>query len=206
MSFFAKWYTSQNAETRDIVQKLVSNGQLSFANGGWSMHDEAVAHYISMIDQTTHGHRFLLEEFNYTPRVGWQIDPFGHSATQASLLSSEMGFDALYFGRIDYQDHSLRKAKRELEFVWRSSSSLSSAQVLTGVFSDGNYGPPKGFCFDVSCVDAPLIEDTCSSDVNTEDVLQRFMDAVAREQSYSQGNHIALKMGGDFCYTNAHMW
>ena len=26
----------------------------------------------------------------------------------ASLLSSEVGFDALYFGRIDYEDHQLR--------------------------------------------------------------------------------------------------
>jgi len=33
----------------------------------------------------------------------WQIDPFGHSSTQASLLSWASGFDALFFGRIDYQ-------------------------------------------------------------------------------------------------------
>lgn len=57
-----------------------------------------------MIDQTTVGHRLLLEEFGAIPRVGWQIDPFGHSATQAALLSAEMGFDSLFFGRIDYQD------------------------------------------------------------------------------------------------------
>jgi alpha-mannosidase len=41
------------------------------------MHDEATAHYIDMIDQTTLGHRFIKEEFNVTPRIGWQIDPFG---------------------------------------------------------------------------------------------------------------------------------
>ena len=36
------------------------------------------------------------------PTVGWQIDPFGHSATQASL-SALYGFDAQFFGRADYQ-------------------------------------------------------------------------------------------------------
>ena len=36
-------------------------------------------------------------------QVGWQIDPFGHSASQAALLSAEVGFDSLFFGRIDYQ-------------------------------------------------------------------------------------------------------
>lgn len=37
------------------------------------------------------------------PRVGWQIDPFGHSSTQAGLLGAAVGFDALFFGRADYQ-------------------------------------------------------------------------------------------------------
>ena len=52
------------------------------------MHDEAAPHYIDMIDQTTLGHRFIIREFNVTPRIGWQIDPFGHSAVQAYLLGA----------------------------------------------------------------------------------------------------------------------
>jgi len=54
------------------------------------MHDEAATHYIDMIDQTTLGHRFIKDEFNKTPTVGWQIDPFGHSAVQAYLLGAEV--------------------------------------------------------------------------------------------------------------------
>lgn len=54
------------------------------------MHDEAVTHYIDMIDQTMLGHRFLKEVFGVTPRIGWQIDPFGHSAVQAYLLGAEV--------------------------------------------------------------------------------------------------------------------
>lgn len=54
------------------------------------MHDEAATHYIDMIDQTTLGHRFIKQEFNVTPRVGWQIDTFGHSAVQAYLLGAEV--------------------------------------------------------------------------------------------------------------------
>ena len=45
------------------------------------MHDEASCHYLSMIDQTALGHKFLLHEFGVVPRIGWQIDPFGHSST-----------------------------------------------------------------------------------------------------------------------------
>ena len=54
------------------------------------MHDEAAVHYIDMIDQTTLGHRFIKQEFGQTPRIGWQIDPFGHSAVNAYLLSAEV--------------------------------------------------------------------------------------------------------------------
>ena len=62
------------------------------------MHDEAATHYVDMVDQTTLGHRLLLEQFGTIPTIGWQLDPFGHSATQAALLSAEAGFDGLFFG------------------------------------------------------------------------------------------------------------
>jgi alpha-mannosidase len=54
------------------------------------MHDEAATHYIDMIDQTTLGHRFIKDEFGIIPIIGWQIDPFGHSAVQAYLLGAEV--------------------------------------------------------------------------------------------------------------------
>ena len=46
---------------------------------------------------------FLRKTFGSIPRVGGQMDPFGHSSTQAGLLAAQVGFDALFFGRADYQ-------------------------------------------------------------------------------------------------------
>lgn len=56
------------------------------------MHDEATTHYVDMIDQTTLGHRFIKQQFGKVPRIGWQIDPFGHSAVQAYLLGAEVEY------------------------------------------------------------------------------------------------------------------
>jgi hypothetical protein len=49
------------------------------------MNDEAAPYYEDIIDQMTLGHKFLLDTFNAVPSIGWQIDPFGHSNTQAAL-------------------------------------------------------------------------------------------------------------------------
>lgn len=89
------------------VKKLVASGQLEFINGGWCMNDEATTHYVDIVDQMALGHSFLNETFGVRPRIGWHIDPFGHSSAQAALFA-KMGFDAFYFGRIDYQDKANR--------------------------------------------------------------------------------------------------
>ena len=153
-AFFQRWWREQNNQTRDTTRALVKAGRLTFVNGGWCMHDEAATHYIGMVDQTTLGHRLLKEEFGEdggVPTVGWQLDPFGHSATQAALLSADAGMDALFFGRIDYQDLKLRVNESRAEFVWRGSPSLGQdAQVLAGLTGSygGNYGAPSGFNWD----------------------------------------------------------
>lgn len=65
------------------------------------MHDEACTHYEDMINNMMVGHEFLLKEFGVKPRVGWHIDPFGHSNANPRLFA-DMGFDGWLFARIDY--------------------------------------------------------------------------------------------------------
>ena len=91
-------------DMKEEVKRLVDNGQLEFINGGWCMNDEAAAHYTDIVHQMSLGMRFLNDTFGNcaTPRIGWQIDPFGHSKEQANLFA-EMGMDGLFFGRLDYR-------------------------------------------------------------------------------------------------------
>ncbi|OMO99294.1 hypothetical protein COLO4_13370 [Corchorus olitorius] len=205
-AFFQRWWREQSELIKSIVKKLVSSGQLEFINGGMCMHDEAVPHYIDMIDQTTLGHRFIKEEFGVTPRIGWQIDPFGHSAVQAYLLGSEVGFDAFYFTRIDYQDRIKRKNEKSLEVIWQGSKSLgSSAQIFAGATPE-NYAPPSGFSFEVN-EDSLIVQDDINLfDYNVEDRVNDFVAAALSQANITRTNHIMWTMGEDFKYQYAHTW
>lgn len=57
------------------------------------------------------------------PKVGWQIDPFGHSREMASIFA-QMGFDGLFFSRLDWRDKSKRLETKTAEIIWKGSQSI----------------------------------------------------------------------------------
>jgi hypothetical protein len=193
--FFSMWWEEQSNVWKQRVKDLIANDQLNFANGGWCMHDEAATHYMGMIDQTTLGHAFLKRELGVVPTIGWQLDPFGHSATQASYMTAKLGFDALYFGRIDYQDLKIRHDTQECEGLWNSSPNLNETVFwgLTGGYE--GYGAPQGFCFDVNCQDEPLVGD---DEKHLLERIQEFVNALKVQSDRTKGTHIMLTMGTDF--------
>lgn len=205
MKFFSMWWYNQTDSMKDTVRFLIQNKQLTFVNGGWCMHDEATTHFVGMIDQTTLGHQFLLQELGVIPVTGWQLDPFGHSSTHAKLLIHAAGMDAVYFGRIDYQDLLLRRNESRCEGLWNPNGNAGQEKDdeqadstifwgLTGSYG-GNYNPPPGFCFDVLCDDEPLVG------ANTTRLLQRvddFLKEIKVQSDQTRDNHIMLTFGEDF--------
>ncbi|KAH6829428.1 Glycosyl hydrolase family 38 protein [Perilla frutescens var. hirtella] len=206
-AFFQRWWREQSDLVKKTVKKLVSSGQLEFINGGMCMHDEAATHYIDMIDQTTLGHWYIKRDFNVTPRIGWQIDPFGHSAVQAYLLGAEVGFDALYFARIDYQDRAKRSGDKKLEVIWQGSKSRgSSSQIFADAFYAGNYEPPTGFYYEVND-DSPVVQDDMDLfDYNVQERVNAFVAAAINQANVTRSNHVMWTMGTDFKYQYAHTW
>ncbi|KAJ9683167.1 hypothetical protein PVL29_018952 [Vitis rotundifolia] len=206
MAFFQRWWRQQSKKLQTRVKELVKSGQLEFINGGMCMHDEATPHYIDLIDQTTLGHRYIKDEFGQTPRVGWQIDPFGHSAVQAYLLGAELGFDSLFFARIDYQDRARRKDEKTLEVVWQGSKSLlSTSQIFTGIFPR-HYDPPDGFVFEINDISPPIQDDVLLFDYNVEERVNDFVAAAVSQANVTRTNHIMWTMGTDFRYQYANSW
>lgn len=58
----------------------------------------------------------------------------------------QMGFDGLFFGRLDYQDKRVREENLELEQVWRASASLKPpvADLFTSKELGWGQGWPQG--------------------------------------------------------------
>lgn len=205
-AFFWKWWKQQHDSLRHKVKKLVNSGQLEFVSGGWVMHDEAVTHYQSMIDQHTWGFRRLNDTFGECgrPRAGWQIDPFGHSRESASIMA-RFGYDGLFFARLDYVDRDLRMLKRTSEMVWEASSSLGTdADIFTSILYN-HYNAPDGFCFDILCDDLPIIDDKHSTEYNIDKRAQDFVTVLLKQSRNYTGKNIIVPMGTDFQYQAAHV-
>lgn len=62
--------------------------------------------------------------FGVVPRIGWSIDPFGHSAGHAYLLSM-MGYNASFIERIHFAELEERMKMKNLEFYWNAVSNYS---------------------------------------------------------------------------------
>ncbi|KAJ0974238.1 hypothetical protein J5N97_016203 [Dioscorea zingiberensis] len=205
-AFFQRWWAEKSENIREATRKLVDSGQLEFINGGWCMHDEAAVHYIDMIDQTTLGHRMIKKQFNKVPRIGWQIDPFGHSAVQSYLLGAELGFDSVHFARIDYQDRKKRSADKSLEVVWRGSKTFgSTSQIFADAFPI-HYSPPDGFHFEVDDDTPPVQDDPLLFDYNVEQRVNDFINAAITQANVTRTNHIMWTMGDDFTHQYAETW
>ncbi|XP_065340981.1 lysosomal alpha-mannosidase [Cloeon dipterum] len=207
-AFFWQWWQEQNDHMRHQVKQLVSNGQLELLGGGWVMNDEAVTHYQATVDQFTWGFRRLNDTFGScgAPRAGWQIDPFGHSRETASQMAT-MGFDGLFFGRLDYADKTQRLKNKTAEMVWQGSPQNlgKPAELFTHVLFN-NYSPPPGFCFDLLCGDEPFIDSKHSPDYNVDRRVKEFVDYAKKQSAHYTTNNIIMTMGEDFNYQDANAW
>lgn len=208
IAFFARWWEEQPDSRRNVTRRLVEEGRLEFINGGWCMFDEASPHFVEMVDQTTRGHQWLKKNFGScaNPRGTWQVDPFGHSSTNAWLLSAEAGMQSLFWGRTDYQDFNLRKEQSRLEWLWQGSESLGrEAMVFTGeIYGQGGGGYGTWIGFDGN---GDQVQDNPKRhDYNVDQWVDKFIQDAMSQASHTKTEHQLWACGSDFNYQNAEHW
>lgn len=94
-----------------------------------------------MINNMYIGHSFLKKEFGIRPKIGWMLDAFGHSATNARLFT-EFGFEAIFFARLDDKDRDERMKNKELTFLWRTSpDNFGKSRQILGLTTPKHYEP-----------------------------------------------------------------
>lgn len=168
------------------------------------MHDEASPNYIQMVDQTLLGHEYLYNAFDRNesilPKSGWQIDPFGHSRTNA-YLTTKFGMKSTYFGRMNAQDRDSRygaKNDRNFEWFWKVSDYHEEkifSHFFFGSDGKGNYGTKFSF------------ENPKTPDIeNITSIMSKIEKFAVYQQSNYRKNHILWTMGSDFNYVNATKW
>lgn len=202
MKYFYMWYTRQNKQMKEEVKALIQNGQLEFTMGGWTANDEACPNYEDIINNMYIGHGFLKREFGVTPKVAWMIDSFGHTQANAALFA-DMGFEAMFIGRVDYQVRDQLKRDKSLIFLWRPLSKHfgMQKQILTQATMHG-YSFPDGFKLDERLDDdGPVQPDKTLANYNAEAKAVKLINYVTEVLATQKSTqNVMLMWGDDFAF------
>ena len=68
----------------------------------------------------------MKDTFGIKPKIGWQIDAYGHSNANTQLFA-EMGLEANVFSRINSKMKHAMRYEKEWEFLWNPEFAFESA-------------------------------------------------------------------------------
>jgi len=98
------------------IARLVKAGQWHITGGTWLQPDLNLPTEVALRRQFRHGQRYFQDRFGIRPRIGYNVDSFGHPAFLPDLLA-EHGYAGYVFGRPD----PAQKAIPFSAFRWRGA-------------------------------------------------------------------------------------
>nr|BAA09510.1 alpha mannosidase II isozyme [Homo sapiens] len=220
VSFFAKWWDNINVQKRAAVRRLVGNGQLEIATGGWVMPDEANSHYFALIDQLIEGHQWLERNLGATPRSGWAVDPFGYSSTMPYLLR-RANLTSMLIQRVHYAIKKHFAATHSLEFMWRQTwDSDSSTDIFCHMMPFYSYdvphtcGPDPKICCQFDFKRLPGGRINCPwkvppraiTEANVAERAALLLDQYRKKSQLFRSNVLLVPLGDDFRYDKPQEW
>ena len=85
-------------ELFERVRRLVESGQWHITGGQYIQPDVNLSTVMGLHRQITHGQRYFRDRFGVSPKVGYNVDSFGHPATLPDVLASH-GYVGYVFHR-----------------------------------------------------------------------------------------------------------
>ena len=113
-----------------------------------------------MIVNMNLGHQFLQKEFGVRPRVGWMIDSFGHSTSNAALYA-DFGFDAIFMSREASDLRMKRFNEGHFDFIWKPLSKHfgNQKEIYSSFFVPHYNDPPDTLHNDIERTDNDAFQD-----------------------------------------------
>ncbi|KAJ2953191.1 hypothetical protein O0L34_g768 [Tuta absoluta] len=221
VSFLSLWWTTDATDKEKAAfLKLLNSGNIEIVTGGWVMNDEANAHWLSIIQQLTTGHQWLLENMQYTPKNHWSIDPFGYSSSQPYLLKLA-GLENSVIQRVHYRIKKELAMNRELEFKWRQLwDGVGSTDMFTHMMPFYSYdvphtcGPDPKVCCQFDFKHLSSKRTACPWGVRPRNITHKniaeraflILDQWRKKAQLYRSNVVLIPLGDDFRYDRANEW
>lgn len=124
------------------------------------------------------------------------IDPWGHTAFQASHMSAPLaGFTSTFVGRIDWEMAQQRRKTQSVEVVWAPSASagLTTATLFSHLFNV--YDPPPGFSMHITSNDSPIVDNPALPGYNVKEKVNAFVSYAQTQAAAYRGSDVIFTMG-----------
>ena len=194
--YFKIWYSEISEEDKLKLKKLIKEKRIEFVSGSYIINDEATPLYYNIIDQVRIGHQFLLEEFGVTPKTGWYIDSFGHSAGNAYILT-QLGFENLVLGRMHTDFLELMKNEKKIEFFWEPFGKNSNKKILTHVL-------PLHYGYMLYLADLEMPNGDFKTNINY--IVNFLIDFLKEVKKGLKHNNIMFLFGDDFKHKDKNLF
>ncbi|CAH2045689.1 unnamed protein product, partial [Iphiclides podalirius] len=221
ISFLSLWWSLDASDKeKSLFRSLLKAGQIEIVTGGWVMNDEANSHWVSIIQQLTTGHQWLLDNLGYTPKNAWSIDPFGYSSAQPYLLKLA-GFENSVIQRVHYRVKKELALNRQLEFKWRQLwDGNGKTDMFTHMMPFYSYdvphscGPDPKICCQFDFKRLPGNGVTCPWGVAPKKIIQKnvaersflILDQWRKKAQLYRSNVVMVPLGDDFRYDRSNEW
>ena len=214
--FLSMWWNELDDDIKMHVRRLIQRGQLEIVLGGWIMADEASTHYISLIDQLSEGHRWIMENLETKPVNTWVIDPFGHSGS-LPYLWNVAGMENMVIQRVHQAIKATLAADKSLEFKWRQywdddGKRDMLCHIMPYMFYGLHYtcGPSKQVCAMYDYGQSRVKNENFTGKIVTDENIQtqaRFLyEQYKLKASLFKYKTILVPIGDDFRYDKAPEW